>query len=58
MVDNCFHACVNDFTSKSLQTKEEGCISKCVIKTMNANERMGQRFAEVSMEQNQRMQES
>ncbi|KAK6513338.1 protein transporter tim9 [Arthrobotrys megalospora] len=46
LVQRCFDDCVNDFTSKTMTTKEEGCISKCVEKWLKGSERMGQRFAE------------
>lgn len=46
LVQRCFDACVNDFTSKSLQSKEEGCVMRCVDKNLKASERLGQRFQE------------
>ncbi|EPS45243.1 hypothetical protein H072_775 [Dactylellina haptotyla CBS 200.50] len=46
LVQRCFDDCVNDFTSKTMNAKEEGCISKCVEKWLKGSERMGQRFAE------------
>ncbi|KAK6514227.1 protein transporter tim9 [Arthrobotrys conoides] len=46
LVQRCFDDCVTDFTSKTMNNKEEGCISKCVEKWLKGSERMGQRFAE------------
>ncbi|EWC46606.1 mitochondrial import inner membrane translocase subunit tim9 [Drechslerella stenobrocha 248] len=46
LVQRCFDDCINDFTSKTITNKEEGCINKCVDKWLKGSERMGQRFAE------------
>ena len=46
LVQRCFDDCVDDFTSKSLQSKEEGCVLRCVDKNLKASERLGQRFQE------------
>lgn len=46
LVQNCFDSCVNDFTSRTLGSKEESCVMRCVDKHMKANERLGQRFQE------------
>ncbi|CAB4379331.1 hypothetical protein RhiirA5_354245 [Rhizophagus irregularis] len=46
LVDRCFNDCINDFTSKTLTTKEETCIQRCTDKFLKHNERVGQRFAE------------
>lgn len=46
LVERCFSDCINDFTSKSLQPKEETCLSKCAEKFLKHSERIGQRFAE------------
>ncbi|CAE6476558.1 unnamed protein product [Rhizoctonia solani] len=46
LVERCFNSCVNDFTSKSLGTKEDTCIQNCVEKFMKHSERVGARFAE------------
>lgn len=46
MVQKCFDDCVNDFTSKSLTSREEGCVKRCVDKQLKSNERLGQRFQE------------
>ncbi|KAJ1924438.1 protein transporter tim9 [Tieghemiomyces parasiticus] len=46
LVQRCFDSCVTDFTSKTMSTKEEGCVSRCTDKFMKHAERVGQRFAE------------
>ncbi|OQO06726.1 Mitochondrial import inner membrane translocase subunit tim9 [Cryoendolithus antarcticus] len=46
LVQRCFTDCVSDFTSKSLQSKEEGCVMRCVDKFLKSSERLGERFQE------------
>ncbi|KXT10454.1 hypothetical protein AC579_7898 [Pseudocercospora musae] len=46
LVQRCFNDCVTDFTSKSLQSKEEGCVMRCVDKFLKSSERLGERFQE------------
>jgi mitochondrial import inner membrane translocase subunit TIM9 len=46
LVQRCFNDCVNDFTSKSLLSKEEGCVMRCVDKFLKSSERLGERFQE------------
>jgi len=46
MVDKCFDDCINDFTSKSMSSREEGCVMRCWDKNMKAQERIQTRFAE------------
>ncbi|KAL8689968.1 MAG: hypothetical protein Q9218_004484 [Villophora microphyllina] len=46
LVQNCFDACVNDFTSKSLHTREENCVMRCMDKHQKASERVSLRFQE------------
>lgn len=46
LTQRCFMDCVNDFTSKSLTSKEEGCVIKCAEKFLKHSERVGQRFQE------------
>ncbi|EUC65203.1 import inner membrane translocase subunit TIM9 [Rhizoctonia solani AG-3 Rhs1AP] len=53
LVERCFNSCVNDFTSKSLGTKEDTCIQNCVEKFMKHSERVGARFAEQNAEAQQ-----
>ena len=46
LVQKCFDDCVNDFTTKSLHSREEGCVMRCVDKYLKGSERLGQRFQE------------
>lgn len=46
LVQRCFDDCVTDFTSKSLHSREDGCVMRCVDKFMKSQERLGQRFQE------------
>jgi mitochondrial import inner membrane translocase subunit TIM9 len=46
LVQRCFDDCVNDFTTKSLIAREEGCVFRCVDKNTKAGERIGARFQE------------
>ncbi|THH31192.1 hypothetical protein EUX98_g3017 [Antrodiella citrinella] len=46
LVDRCFNACCNDFTSKALSGKEEQCVLNCTDKFLKHSERVGARFAE------------
>ncbi|KAG8526771.1 protein transporter tim9 [Bacidia gigantensis] len=46
LVQRCFDDCVNDFTTKSVTSKEESCTMRCVDKYMKSQERLGQRFQE------------
>lgn len=46
LVQRCFTDCVTDFTSKSLPGKEEGCVMRCVDKSLKSAERLGERFQE------------
>lgn len=46
LVQRCFNDCVTDFTSKSLMSKEEGCVLRCVDKFLKSSERLGERFQE------------
>ncbi|KAF8418958.1 Tim10/DDP family zinc finger protein, partial [Tirmania nivea] len=43
----CFNDCITDFTSKSLGSKEETCLNRCVAKFLNSTDRVGTRFAEL-----------
>ncbi|KAI8878676.1 chaperone [Backusella circina FSU 941] len=47
LVQSCFMDCVNDFSTKSLTTKEEGCLGKCADKFFKHSERIGLRFSEL-----------
>lgn len=46
LVQRCFDDCVNDFTTKSLVAREEGCVMRCVDKYLKSSERLGTRFQE------------
>ncbi|KAL8711146.1 MAG: hypothetical protein Q9225_007162 [Loekoesia sp. 1 TL-2023] len=46
LVQNCFDACVNDFTSKTLHTREENCVMRCIDKHQKSTERLQLRFQE------------
>jgi import inner membrane translocase subunit TIM9 len=37
---------VNDFSTKALISREDGCVKRCVQKFMAGSERIGQRFGE------------
>ena len=44
-------SCVDDFTTKTLNNREGGCVSRCVAKQMSLTQRLSERF----QEQNQAM---
>jgi import inner membrane translocase subunit TIM9 len=46
LVQKCFDDCINDFSSKSLGSREESCVMRCVDKSLKASERLGNRFQE------------
>ncbi|KAH7104963.1 chaperone [Auriculariales sp. MPI-PUGE-AT-0066] len=50
IVEKCFTSCCNDFTSKSLTSKEDACIANCADKLLKHAERVGSRFAEQNAE--------
>ncbi|KAF4123160.1 mitochondrial import inner membrane translocase subunit TIM9 [Geosmithia morbida] len=39
LVENCFGSCVDDFSSKSLSSRETGCLNRCVLKWMATQQR-------------------
>ena len=49
----CFNDCVNTFHGKSLAKDESKCIGACAAKFLNMSKRVGQRFAEINMQQQQ-----
>ncbi|ORY63555.1 mitochondrial intermembrane space translocase subunit [Pseudomassariella vexata] len=57
LVDHCFVSCVDDFTSKSLSTRETGCIQRCVQKQMAQSQRLSERFAEHNTAMSQQAQQ-
>lgn len=46
LVQRCFNDCVNDFTTKNLTSREDGCVLKCTEKFLKHSERVGARFQE------------
>ncbi|CAO1622935.1 unnamed protein product [Parajaminaea phylloscopi] len=48
LVERCFGSCVDDFTSRSLTSREEDCVEKCTQKFLKHSERVGHRFQEES----------
>ncbi|KAI0917015.1 protein transporter tim9, variant 2 [Taiwanofungus camphoratus] len=50
LVERCFNACCNDFTSKALSSKEDQCVMNCTDKFLKHSERVGARFAEHNAE--------
>ncbi|TFK28041.1 chaperone [Coprinopsis marcescibilis] len=50
IVDKCFNTCVNDFTSKTLSSKEDQCVFNCTEKFLKHSERVGARFGELNAE--------
>jgi len=57
LVERCFVSCCNDFTSKSLTSKEDTCVQNCTDKFLKHSERVGARFAEHNAEQMQQQQQ-
>ena len=46
VMSHSFDDCVKDFSTKSMQSKEEGCVFRCIDIRRKAGERMQQRFVE------------
>lgn len=46
LVDKCFNDCIDDFTSKSVSSREEGCVMRCWDKNMKAQVRLKKEFAQ------------
>lgn len=53
ITEQCFGDCVNDFGTRSIISKENSCISNCVQKYLKATSRIGQRFEEYHIQQNE-----
>ncbi|EMR11607.1 hypothetical protein PNEG_00048 [Pneumocystis murina B123] len=51
LVNKCFSDCINEFVSKSLNSKEETCVIRCANKFLKHSERVGQRFTEINVQQ-------
>ena len=56
MVELCFSECVVGFRSKALTAPEEKCISTCAEKFLKHSGRVGQRFGELWMAEQQAQQ--
>lgn len=56
LVEHCFTSCVDDFTSKALSSRENGCINRCVMKWMATQQRVSDRFQEHNAQLSQQMQ--
>ncbi|CAH1261623.1 mitochondrial import inner membrane translocase subunit Tim9-like [Branchiostoma lanceolatum] len=53
--ENCFVDCVHDFTSRKILETEDTCASHCLAKYMKVTQRIGQRFQEYQLTQNEAM---
>lgn len=53
MVELCFSECVSGFKSKALTSPEEKCINTCAEKFLKHSGRVGQRFGELWMAEQQ-----
>ena len=53
MVELCFSECVSGFRSKALTTPEEKCVNTCAEKFLKHSGRVGQRFGELWMAEQQ-----
>ena len=51
LVERCFSECVSGFRSKALTNPEEKCVSTCAEKYLKHSGRVGQRFGELSMQE-------
>jgi|TARA_B100000524_G_scaffold26068_1_gene13072 import inner membrane translocase subunit TIM9 len=51
LVERCFSECINSFRSKALSEPEDKCINMCAGKFLKHSGRVGQRFGEISMQQ-------
>ncbi|XP_063858256.1 mitochondrial import inner membrane translocase subunit Tim9-like isoform X2 [Scylla paramamosain] len=51
--ENCFNACVWDFTSRSVRANEENCTQNCVEKYTKVTQRISERFQELQMLSNE-----
>jgi import inner membrane translocase subunit TIM9 len=53
LVERCFGECVSSFRAKALTGPEEKCVSVCAEKFLKHSGRVGQRFGELSMQEQQ-----
>ena len=49
-------SCVDDFSSKALSGRENGCIARCFKKTMATQTRLSERFQEHNAQMTAQMQ--
>ena len=57
MVELCFSECVSSFRQKTLTSGEEKCVSTCAEKCLKHSGRVGQRFGELWMAEQQAQQQ-
>jgi import inner membrane translocase subunit TIM9 len=48
-------SCIDDFTSKAVSSRENGCVARCVQKTMATQARLAERFQEHNAEMSSKM---
>ena len=53
LVERCFSECVSSFRSKALTGPEETCVNACAEKYLKHSARVGLRFGEITMAQQQ-----
>ena len=58
MVEMCFSECVTTFRAKTLAAPEEKCINTCAEKFLKHSGRVGQRFGELWMAEQQAQQQA
>ncbi|KAL3097844.1 hypothetical protein niasHS_000579 [Heterodera schachtii] len=46
VTEQCFDACIRDFTSRDISEKEERCSKNCMDKFLKAGQRLSMRFQE------------
>ena len=56
-MDHCFTSCIDDFTSKSLSSRESACIARCVQKSQATSMRLSERFQENNAAMSEKMAE-
>ncbi|CAK9823832.1 Mitochondrial import inner membrane translocase subunit Tim9 [Anthophora retusa] len=49
LIQTCFTDCINEFTTRDVQAKEETCALNCMEKYLKMNQRISQRFEEFQM---------
>lgn len=57
LVEKCFKDCVDSFRRKDLESSEEKCVQRCCEKFMKHSSRVGVRFAELSAQAEQQVQQ-